>query len=84
MGFWSSVGSSILNMNYGKDEIEDNATHQKYLQEIHRFNINQQQPNNVQEPIELMLKSESEHMRLNNINTIEDVKKYFEQQENKE
>ena len=87
MGFWSSFSSisSVLS-NLNTDKVEDDITYQKYHHDIKNFNIESTLQNSVnvnrgQSNPTIFAKN---HDEIDDIETLEDVKKFFEQRENKE
>ena len=87
MGFWSSfssISSALSNLN--TDKVEDDITYQKYHHDIKNFNIESTLQNSVnvnrgQSNPTIFAKN---HDEIDGIETLEDVKKFFEQRENKE
>ena len=87
MGFWSifsSISSALSNLNTVK--VEDDITYQKYHHDIKNFNIESTLQNSVnvnrgQSNPTIFAKN---HDEIDDIETLEDVKKFFEQRENKE
>jgi hypothetical protein len=87
MGFWSSfssISSALSNLN--TDKVEDDITYQKYHHDIKNFNIESTLQNSVnvnrgQSNPTIFAKN---HDEIDDIETLEDVKKFFEQRENKE
>ena len=87
MGFWSSfssISSALSNLN--TDKVEDHKTYQKYHHDIKNFNIESTLQNSVnvnrgQSNPTIFAKN---HDEIDDIETLEDVKKFFEQRENKE
>lgn len=87
MGFWSSfssISSALSNLN--TDKVEDDITYQKYHHDIKNFNIESTLKNSVnvnrgQSNPTIFAKN---HDEIDDIETLEDVKKFFEQRENKE
>ena len=69
-----------------KDKVEDDITYQKYHHDIKNFNIESTLQNSVnvnrgQSNPTIFAKN---HDEIDDIETLEDVKKFFEQRENKE
>ena len=87
MGFWSSfssISSALSNLN--TDKVEDDITYQKYHHDIKNFNIESTLQNSVnvnrgQSNPTIFAKN---HDEIDDIETLEDVKKIFGQRENKE
>lgn len=87
MGFWNSLSSIMWALdNLNTDKAEDDTNYQKYHHDIKNFNIESTLQNSVnvnrgQSNPTIFAKN---HDEIDDIKTLEDVKKFFEQRENKE
>ncbi len=87
MGFWNSLSSIAWALdNLNTDKAEDDTNYQKYHHDIKNFNIESTLQNSVnvnrgQSNPTIFAKN---HDEIDDIETLEDVKKFFEQRENKE
>lgn len=87
MGFWNSLSSIVWALdNLNTDKAEDDTNYQKYHHDIKNFNIESTLQNSVnvnrgQSNPTIFAKN---HDEIDDIKTLEDVKKFFEQRENKE
>lgn len=87
MGFWNSLSSIVWALdNLNTDKAEDDTNYQKYHHDIKNFNIESTLQNSVnvnrgQSNPTIFAKN---HDEIDDIKTLEDVKNFFEQRENKE
>ena len=87
MGFWNSLSSIAWALdNLNTDKAEDDTNYQKYHKKNKNFNIESTLQNSVnvnrgQSNPTIFAKN---HDEIDDIETLEDVKKFFEQRENKE
>ena len=87
MGFWNSLSSIVWALdNLNTDKAEDDTNYQKYHHDIKNFNIESTLQNSVnvnrgQSNPTIFAKN---HDEIDDIETLEDVKKIFGQRENKE
>ena len=87
MGFFSSITTNLAGIlgSFNQSELKDNITYQKYVNDIHKFDITPTEENLIDmDKIPKVVRTMEEmHNELDNIETLDDVKAYFEQQENK-
>lgn len=79
MGFWSSLGLfSNVSSTSGQSKVEDDATYKKYAAEIRNFEL---EPKHAKKS-EISQKSDGQFNQvqdeLDGIDSIEDVKKHFQ------
>lgn len=87
MGFWNSLSSIVWALdNLNTDKAEDDTNYQKYHHDIKNFNIESTLQNsvNVNRGQSNPTIFATNHDEIDDIETLEDVKKFFEQRENKE